>query len=139
MIVSCMSMQIYCMSIHSLVCLPILSVCPLFCPCVYPSVHPYVCNQIVNIAKSIAKSCEINLKSMVQFNGKRITIKKKKIVKRKLHRKAASLFVRTRFFQFGFLIRLSDSFYPVTLLGCRSSPLSPHGAPSEPQSNQKCH
>ena len=41
--------SIGCMSIHSLICLPIvLSVCPLFCPSVCPSIHPYVCNHIVN-------------------------------------------------------------------------------------------
>ena len=83
-IVFCMSMHIYCMSIHSLVCPPIiLSVCPLFCQSVCPSIHPYVCNHIVKIAKSIAKSSKINLKSMVQFNGNRSSIKR--ILKRKLH------------------------------------------------------
>ena len=41
-IVLCMSMHVYCMSIHSLTCPPIiLSVCPLF----YPSVCPYIYQQ----------------------------------------------------------------------------------------------
>merc|ERR1712002_764717 len=52
-----MGKHVYCMSIHSLVCPPIiLSVCPLFCPSLCTSLHPHVCNHIVKIAKSIAKS-----------------------------------------------------------------------------------
>ena len=73
------------------------SVQPLF----YPSDHYSVClsfclsvlNHCVNIAKFIAKSIEINWKS-------NITHKMRKILKRKLHWKAASLFVRTCFFFF---------------------------------------
>ena len=53
--------------------------------------------------------------------------------------KKENLVIMSFFFQFGFLNCLSDSPYPVALLGWRITPLSPHGAPSEPQSNQKCH
>ena len=100
-----MSMHIHCMSIHSLVCPPIiLSVCPVFCPSVCPSIHPYVCNQIVKLAKSIAKSIEINWKS-------NITHKMRKILKRKLHWKAASLFVQTCFSKFEKIANFTISFF----------------------------
>ena len=79
----CISMQVYCKSIHSLVFPPIifLSVCPLFCPSVYPSIYPYVCNHIVEIAKSVAISNKINgeIKRTIQWT--RLTSKEKYIEK----------------------------------------------------------
>ena len=76
-------MRVYSMSIHLLVCAPIiLSVCPSFCPSVCPSVHPHNRNHIVKIAKSIVKSIESQWYNSMKTN---IIDKMKKILKRKLH------------------------------------------------------
>ena len=88
-----MSMHVNCMSIHSMVGPTIIpSVCPLFCPSVCPSIYPYICNHIVKIAKYIEKSIGSQLYNSMETD---VIHKMRKILKGKLHRKAALLFVRT--------------------------------------------
>ena len=53
--------------------------------------------------------------------------------------KKQNLVIMSSFFQFGFLIRLSNSSYPMIFVGGCITPLLPDGALSEPQSSQKCH
>ena len=110
-----MSMHIYCMSIHSSVCSPIiLSVCPLFCPSVNPTVHPYNCNHIVKFAKSKTKSSEINLKWMIQFNGNRSLIKWKNIEKKIAFK--SRIVVRTNLFYLIYLLSVHKHHFHTQLI-----------------------
>ena len=89
-------LQFY-LSIHSLVCLSTyLSIFPLFCPFDWPSIHTYICNHIVKIAKSIAKLSKSNGNQWYySMDRNNINRRKKDIKKKRLHWKAALLFVQT--------------------------------------------
>ena len=83
-------------SIHSLVCLSTyLSVFPLFSPFDWPSIHTYICNHIVKIAKSIAKLSESNGNQWYNSMERHNINRRKKISIKRLHWKAALLFVQT--------------------------------------------
>ena len=89
-----MSMHVNCMSIHSMVGPTIIpSVCPLFCPSVCPSIYPYVCD-----CKNSKIYCKIKWNQLEvnrTIQRKQISsIKWEKIMKKKMHWEAASLFVR---------------------------------------------
>ena len=72
------------------------SVCPLFCLSVHYSVHSYVCSHIVKIAKSIAKLSKSNGNQWYySMDRNNINRRKKNIKKKRLHWKAALLFVQT--------------------------------------------
>ena len=110
------------MSIHSLICpLMYLSVCSLFCP----SIHPYIRNHSVKIAKFIAKIKwnQLEVYGTIPWRD-RTSIEGKKL-ERKLHWKAASLFIQTDWKRHGHVWRataidiLSYQQYPVIHLNCR--------------------